>query len=205
MISPKETIVTRKEAKSLGLRRYFTGAPCVKGHIAERHTTDKTCIECKRERASLPKNRASKARREARPKHKTRRAANMRRLREQDPEGYRARQNAWMKLNIGRVRRYSRDWNKRNKLYRRAQQAARRSNEGSYSSNDVLDIYRKQKGRCAACGVKLRRVFDVDHIVPLKRGGTSWPRNLQLLCRTCNRSKKDRDPLDYAKSRGLLV
>ncbi len=31
--------------KAKGLRRYFTGKPCSKGHIAERHYTG-TCVEC---------------------------------------------------------------------------------------------------------------------------------------------------------------
>lgn len=33
--------------KEKGLRRYFTGVPCSKGHIAERHYTG-TCVECGR-------------------------------------------------------------------------------------------------------------------------------------------------------------
>jgi hypothetical protein len=39
-------IVTRKEAKALGLKRYFTGEPCRNGHISERGTIKSNCIEC---------------------------------------------------------------------------------------------------------------------------------------------------------------
>lgn len=39
-------IITRKEAKAKGLSRYFTGKACVHGHIAERYTCNKTCVEC---------------------------------------------------------------------------------------------------------------------------------------------------------------
>jgi hypothetical protein len=35
----------RAEAKRLGLPRYFTGRPCVNGHIAERYTSG-GCVEC---------------------------------------------------------------------------------------------------------------------------------------------------------------
>ena len=47
---------------------------------------------------------------------------------------------------------------------------------------------------CAACGRrdKSRIPFQVDHIVPMNRGGKSVPENLQILCRSCNGRKGDR-------------
>ena len=44
-------IITRKEAQEKKLKRYFTGIPCSKGHISERHTINHSCIECNNERA----------------------------------------------------------------------------------------------------------------------------------------------------------
>lgn len=41
-------IITRKEAKILGLRRYFTGLPCKHGHVAQREISNGCCVECKR-------------------------------------------------------------------------------------------------------------------------------------------------------------
>jgi len=38
-------IISRKEAKSQGLKRYFTGKPCKRGHICERYLSNR-CIEC---------------------------------------------------------------------------------------------------------------------------------------------------------------
>lgn len=48
--------------------------------------------------------------------------------------------------------------------------------------------------RCACCGVadKSRLYFQVDHIVPMNRGGKSVAENLQILCRQCNGTKGDR-------------
>ena len=40
-------IITRKEAKEKGLRRYYTGEPCRRGHLTERRI-DGACIECAR-------------------------------------------------------------------------------------------------------------------------------------------------------------
>jgi len=39
-------IVTLEEAKAAGLKRYFTGKSCPKGHVAERRVNGKACVEC---------------------------------------------------------------------------------------------------------------------------------------------------------------
>lgn len=38
--------ITLAEARAAGLIRYFTGAPCRRGHIAERYTNGATCVQC---------------------------------------------------------------------------------------------------------------------------------------------------------------
>lgn len=42
-------IVTRQEAMDLGLKTYFTGKPCIRGHVSEWLVTGRYCIPCKRE------------------------------------------------------------------------------------------------------------------------------------------------------------
>jgi len=46
---------------------------------------------------------------------------------------------------------------------------------------------------CLNCGVSLAAephlLLEVDHIVPVSKGGLSVPENLQTLCWKCNRSK----------------
>ena len=42
-------VVERKQAKELGLVRYFTGKPCKRGHVAERQVSSKLCMECQRD------------------------------------------------------------------------------------------------------------------------------------------------------------
>lgn len=44
-------ITKRKDAIRLGLKRYFTGKPCPKGHIAERYTVGH-CVICTKDRAN---------------------------------------------------------------------------------------------------------------------------------------------------------
>jgi hypothetical protein len=43
-------IISRKAARARGLRNYFTGEPCKRGHIAERAVSG-CCVECRRVRA----------------------------------------------------------------------------------------------------------------------------------------------------------
>jgi len=38
-------IISRKEAKERGLKRYFTGKPCKNGHVSERYVGS-GCVEC---------------------------------------------------------------------------------------------------------------------------------------------------------------
>ena len=39
-------ILTRSEAKAVGVKQFFTGKPCKNGHVAYRYTQSGTCAEC---------------------------------------------------------------------------------------------------------------------------------------------------------------
>lgn len=39
-------LVSRKEAKEMGLPHYYTGTPCKHGHVSKRRTSNATCFEC---------------------------------------------------------------------------------------------------------------------------------------------------------------
>ena len=47
---------------------------------------------------------------------------------------------------------------------------------------------------CAICGKKYpnRIMLQVDHIIPMNKGGKTTPDNLQILCRVCNGEKGDK-------------
>ena len=61
--------------------------------------------------------------------------------------------------------------------------------------DNVFEKFQKSSGEycCAACGVshKSRIYFQVDHIIPMNKGGKTVPENLQVLCRECNGRKGD--------------
>ena len=48
-------------------------------------------------------------------------------------------------------------------------------------------ILLRGNGRCMKCGSK--KNLEIDHVVPLARGGSNRLENLQLLCQSCNRMK----------------
>lgn len=45
-------IISRAEAHAKGLKHFFTGKPCTKGHISRRFVTTGGCMTCNRERGS---------------------------------------------------------------------------------------------------------------------------------------------------------
>jgi len=50
-------VITRKQAKELGLRRYYTGKPCKYGHIAQRQCASGRCTKCDSELQKTPEYR----------------------------------------------------------------------------------------------------------------------------------------------------
>ena len=114
--------------------------------------------------------------------------------------------------NKAMVNERAKDWIKAHPEYRRVANNARRTAElaagGSYTRQDILRLYKAQNGRCAACGAAFpdtgKHRYHVDHIIPLKprnggKPGSSNPENLQLLCRSCNSSKSNLHPDEWAK------
>jgi hypothetical protein len=84
-------VLTRSQARTRGLARYFTGKPCARGHIAERMTCSANCVRCKK---------ITQARYQATPKGRVAR---------------RAAQARYSRTPLGRERtwRYNQSWKRR--------------------------------------------------------------------------------------------
>lgn len=81
---------------------------------------------------------------------------------------------------------------------RHTRRARKRGAEGHYVVGDLHAILEEQALSCY-CGVSfLVTPPTVDHIIPLSRGGSNWPSNLQLLCQPCNDSKGAKTMKEWA-------
>jgi 5-methylcytosine-specific restriction endonuclease McrA len=115
---------------------------------------------------------------------------------------------SYREANKAAVRRGIKAWQQENpervRLYSRNHEALAVSAEGFHTADDIAAIRRAQNDKCALCSVRLMGKGHVDHIHPLAKGGSNWPKNLQLLCVSCNTSKGARHPIEFSQSRGLL-
>lgn len=186
---PSRRFSPRADAKRLGLLTYFTGHPCKHGHICERYTATGHCLEC---------NRIGAARHRA--AHPGKAAAMMVRWRRNYPDRAKESWRRWQEANPQRVRELGRERTRRHRARLNGTLPQRLKPE---HLKEMLAAQRSRCGYCR-CRISLDRCH-VDHIVPVARGGPHELSNLQLLCGTCNRVKGAQDPIDFARSRGLLL
>jgi 5-methylcytosine-specific restriction endonuclease McrA len=106
---------TRKEARKAGLKHYFTGMPCIKGHVAKRFATSAGCEECAAVHTA--------ARRAKNPEIYRKR---QRELYHSDPERFREYQQLYRDANVDKVREAARNWAKNNPEKKRAYRVANR-------------------------------------------------------------------------------
>lgn len=100
----------------------------------------------------------------------------------------------WRKENNQKLKEYRKQYLKDNievvRAYKRKATALRRARklgaEGTYTDIDIQTLYVEQLGKCKMCKIAVLSKYHIDHIVPLCRGGSNWPSNLQILCPSCN-------------------
>lgn len=104
-------------------------------------------------------------------------------------------------------------WRRNNPEAKKANNHARRAlsagASGSHTRSDIVNLLNLQKHRCASCKLKVLKsgklVYHVDHIMPLSKGGSNSPDNLQILCPACNLRKHAKHPLAWAKENHRLL
>lgn len=253
-----DEIISRAEAQARGLKRYFVGAPCKYGHIAERLTSSGVCIACRadierryneahpeklkeKRRAQASRHRRENPERVERNKkrwdnaNKDKIAAKVTRWRAANPEKVKVQDKRYRDNNLEKVRvksRKYRDLNRHDPDYkkkvlermRRWEEAnperakenrqkvrhTRRARQyaagGSYTNAEIRELLEQQNWFCAevTCRADLHAGKELDHRIPISRGGGNHVGNLQWLCPACNRQKRDMMPDEWAQYRAKL-
>lgn len=122
-----------------------------------------------------------------------------------------ASQAKYRKNNPEIIRFRKKDWAKRNREvvrnYTRKRRAMRLAASGSHTLEDLRDILRLQKNKCAYCRIPFSKniIPNLDHIVALVNGGSEDRKNLQYLCKPCNSKKSDLDSIDFVRKQGMFL
>lgn len=182
----------RKEAKIAGLNTYMSGRPCKHGHNAPRYTQTGSCTECASIQAASPAKKAYDLQYVAK---------NAERIRERTKR-YQAKTSA---LRCAAARDWSRKNPEKRKAIAMAYKARRRAKVDAGDSTAEIFAWERQAPKvCHWCNAKCPAKYEVDHYVPLAKGGRHEVANLVIACPTCNRRKSAKDPYQFATSVGRL-
>ncbi len=144
--------------------------------------------------------------------------------RERNRDSLRQRSADYYSANTEKIRRYFAERYKRDKLkvdainkrwadanpeakrvHAHNRRARVRLSGGVLSKNIAARLFDLQRGKCACCHKPLGDQYELDHIVPIARGGLNEDSNMQLLRMSCNREKSAKDPVDFMRARGFLL
>ncbi|WP_133965165.1 HNH endonuclease [Eubacterium limosum] len=68
------------------------------------------------------------------------------------------------------------------------------------SKDERMRILNMFDGHCAYCGCKIEyNEMQIDHVIPLRRGGADTVENMLPACRSCNHYKSTLDLEDFRK------
>lgn len=183
------TCCTQKQASAFG----------VTGNT--RHGLRKQCKECERTAAKIwtaaNVKRVAEKKRAWRQANKQRIAETLRDYRKNNPDKIGAIQRK-------HLAKLAQEDPARLKEYRRVGWANRRAREkaapGRFSRADVLRMTEAQGGRCWYCLKKVEKL-EVEHRIPLSRGGSNDPSNLVMACGSCNKRKMTKMPWELETPR----
>lgn len=188
---------TRKEAQALGAKFYFTGEPCVRGHIALRKTKG-SCLECVKEDWAVDNERRKK-----KPKTEAAKAAG-KRYYEKNRQAVIARAAA---RPAEEKRRNRADYKDRNVDLVRADTSVRKRRHREATPKWLTPAERLQMRDLYVQARKMteltRERYVVDHIVPLRGEevcGLHVPWNLRVITQEQNLKKSNKlvDPQEPA-------
>ena len=172
-------IINRKEAKEQGLIHYFTGKPCIHGHLSRRRVKDRVCMAC-------DVVYQSKIKRENPEKHRLRKLATYVRTRQK----HLAQKRVYRQTNKHKI-------NALGKAYK----LRKKNRIPKWVDKDhmwlIKEVYELAQIRTKQFGFP----WHVDHIIPLQGelvSGLHVIENLQVIPGVENIKKKNKYEIDHA-------
>lgn len=96
------------------------------------------------------------------------------------------------------ARRYRRADRERQRVYMERKRARKAGAPGEISPDEWQQLLEQHNHSCAYCGIT-DVDLEMDHVVPLSRGGHNSADNIVPACANCNRSKKAMTAEEYAE------
>lgn len=174
--------MTRSQAKQLGIKKYFSGKPCVRGHNSYRYTSKGSCVECLDNYRHENPEKFNENKIRSTTKHRQKRNAESK---------------AWKIKNKDRHARTQKLWRERNNhlcnMYARKRQASIMRRTPDWVDTVAIAEIETTYLWCSS----LRKIgvnVEVDHVVPLQGklvSGLHVPENLQVIHMSDNRKKSN--------------
>ena len=172
-------IIKRFEAVALGLKHYYTGKPCIHGHIDKRRVNDRNCAGCDKLHKKLYRNRHPE-------KYKIEFNASY----ERNKKHHLAQKRVYRQANKAKVNALSKAYKvrKKNRIPKWVDKDHMWLIKEAY---EIAQLRTKQFGF----------LWHVDHIVPIQGklvSGLHVIENLQVIPAIENIKKKNKFEIDYA-------
>ena len=227
-------IITRQEAVTQGLPRYFTGKHCKYGHVSERRSSGK-CMDCEllyshewqkqnpEYHQEYSKEYYHENREQISARQKEYNKENAEKISQRNKAWYQEHREKrseynkkWKRDNNEKVSEYNQKWCIDNQEYKKKHRTEhseayrsyahkRRSQTKSGEPSKVIAQWEKSQPKiCYWCHTKCPKSYHVDHYVPLSKGGLHTINNLRISCPRCNLTKSSKDPYEFAQSKGRL-
>lgn len=184
--------------------------PAFPTHRRKRDGRDSQCRSCKASQDAAYNRNNQEKRRDYRRRYYAENAEAAKKSvalwREENPAAVRAEKRRYRQRHREQLAQYSRDRYAADPVRARSYVHNSRGRSagvgGSIAADDVRHHLHSQKGRCYWCGTPVADAFEIDHVVPLSRGGPNEPDNIVVSCTPCNRSKGNKLPEEWQGLRG---
>jgi len=165
---PEVSKINRQKAIENGNKTYISGTPCKNCGSLEKTVRGYSCVVCRKERGLKKLNDANLM-----AKYRTKEKQN-------------EKQKRWRENNPKKLK----EQRQRVKTKQRGYQQKRRASVKNQIPNDadltlIQEFYIMAENKTKETGIP----YEVDHIIPISKGGLHHQNNLQVITRTENRSK----------------